>query len=184
MRKCALLSSVRPAALSAEARIVRAASRRNHTKVLKEEAPGEAPAKDADDEHDSSGQRTRSVSINCAAVPGRDELVKPGSARQPEAPLPDLENHRAFRRAPVDEGLLLCRRVRRWMGDPRRDSSGGTGELEAWDDLHDAGRREPPVRSTSAPPRGLDGGDVDLLHRHHRLESTLCLIATCRKRVG
>src|ERR1700741_4310189 len=34
---------------------------------------------------------------------------------------------------------------------------------------------------TSASPRCLDGGDVDLLHRHHRLEGTLCLIATNRK---
>ena len=38
--------------------------------------------------------------------------------------------------------------------------------------------------STSAPPRCLDGGDVDLPHCHHRLESTLCLTATGRKRVG
>ena len=37
---------------------------------------------------------------------------------------------------------------------------------------------------TSASPRCLDGGDVDLLHRHHRLEGTLCLIATSRKRIG
>jgi hypothetical protein len=37
---------------------------------------------------------------------------------------------------------------------------------------------------TSAPPRGLDGGDVDFLHRHHRLEGALCLTATSRKRVG
>src|SRR5215211_279679 len=36
----------------------------------------------------------------------------------------------------------------------------------------------------SAPPRCLDRGDVDLLHRHHRLERTLCLVATRRKRVG
>ena len=36
----------------------------------------------------------------------------------------------------------------------------------------------------SAPPRCLDGGDVDLLHRHHRLEGTLCLTATSRKRLG
>src|SRR5688500_9170108 len=41
-----------------------------------------------------------------------------------------------------------------------------------------------PVVSTSAPPRGLDGGDVDLLHRHHRLEGTLCLTATGGKRIG
>ena len=33
-------------------------------------------------------------------------------------------------------------------------------------------------------PRYLDGGDVDLLHRHHRRECTLCLIATSRKRIG
>ena len=37
---------------------------------------------------------------------------------------------------------------------------------------------------TSASPRGLDRGDVDLLHRHHRLEGTLCLAATSRKRIG
>jgi hypothetical protein len=37
---------------------------------------------------------------------------------------------------------------------------------------------------TSAPPRCLDGGDVDLLHRHHRLEGTLCLTAAGRKRIG
>src|SRR5438046_3592917 len=37
---------------------------------------------------------------------------------------------------------------------------------------------------TSASLRGLDGGDVDLLHRHHRLEGTLCLTATSGKRLG
>src|SRR5688572_22378389 len=41
-----------------------------------------------------------------------------------------------------------------------------------------------PVVSTSAPPRRLDGGDVDLLHRHHRLEGTRCLTSTSRKRLG
>jgi hypothetical protein len=37
---------------------------------------------------------------------------------------------------------------------------------------------------TSASPRCLDGGNVDLLHRHHRLEGTLGLTATRRKRIG
>ncbi len=37
---------------------------------------------------------------------------------------------------------------------------------------------------TSASPRCLDGGDVDLLHRHHRLEGTLCLTPTSGKRIG
>ncbi len=37
---------------------------------------------------------------------------------------------------------------------------------------------------TSTSPRCLDGGDVDLLHRHHRLEVTLCLTATSRHRIG
>jgi hypothetical protein len=37
---------------------------------------------------------------------------------------------------------------------------------------------------TSASPRCLDGGDVDLLHCHHRLEGALCLTATSRKRIG
>ena len=46
------------------------------------------------------------------------------------------------------------------------------------------GRNKQPVVSTSAAPRGLDGGDVDLLHRHHRREGTLCLTAASRKRVG
>jgi phosphate:Na+ symporter len=41
-----------------------------------------------------------------------------------------------------------------------------------------------PVVSTSAAPRRLDGGDVDLLHRHHRLESALGLSATRRKRLS
>src|ERR1700736_1717355 len=36
----------------------------------------------------------------------------------------------------------------------------------------------------SSAPRCLDGGDVDLLHRHHRPEGTLCLTATSRKRIG
>jgi hypothetical protein len=36
----------------------------------------------------------------------------------------------------------------------------------------------------SASPRRLNGGDVDLLHRHHRLESAFCLTATRRKRIG
>ena len=37
---------------------------------------------------------------------------------------------------------------------------------------------------TSASARCLDGGDVDLLHRHHRLEGTLGLTANSRKRPG
>jgi hypothetical protein len=37
---------------------------------------------------------------------------------------------------------------------------------------------------TSASPRCLDRGDVDLLHRHHRLEGTLCLTAASGKRIG
>jgi len=40
------------------------------------------------------------------------------------------------------------------------------------------------IPAPSASPRCLYGGDVDLLHRHHRLEGTLCLIATNRKRIG
>src|SRR5947207_9961273 len=39
-------------------------------------------------------------------------------------------------------------------------------------------------RLQSPPPRRLDRGNVDLLHRHHRFEGALCLIATCRERVG
>ena len=36
----------------------------------------------------------------------------------------------------------------------------------------------------SASPCCLDGGNVDLLHGHHRLESTLGLTATSRERIG
>src|SRR5262245_31669736 len=35
---------------------------------------------------------------------------------------------------------------------------------------------------TSSAPRCLDSGDVDLRHRHHRIEDTLCLAAASRKR--
>ena len=38
--------------------------------------------------------------------------------------------------------------------------------------------------STSASPRCLDGGDVDLRHRHHRLKGALCLNTASRKRIG
>src|SRR5688500_965442 len=34
-----------------------------------------------------------------------------------------------------------------------------------------------------APPRCLDGGNVDFLHRHHRFEGAFCLIAAGRPRV-
>ena len=44
----------------------------------------------------------------------------------------------------------------------------------------DPGRRP----GASASPRRLDGGDVDILHRHHRREGTLCLTAASRKRIG
>jgi hypothetical protein len=37
---------------------------------------------------------------------------------------------------------------------------------------------------TSASPRCIDAGNVDLLHRHHRVEGTLCLTATSCKRIG
>jgi len=37
---------------------------------------------------------------------------------------------------------------------------------------------------TSAAPRGLDRGDVDLLHAHHRVECALCFIAAGRQRLG
>src|SRR6266498_3050758 len=36
----------------------------------------------------------------------------------------------------------------------------------------------------SATPRGLDRGDVDLLHGHQRLESAPCFLTPCRERFG
>src|SRR5262249_24595696 len=36
----------------------------------------------------------------------------------------------------------------------------------------------------SAAPSCFDGGDVDLPHRHHRVEGTLCLTAPSCKRIG
>src|SRR5437764_4085558 len=44
--------------------------------------------------------------------------------------------------------------------------------------------RPRPRRPSSAASRRLDGGDIDLLHRHHRLEGALGLSATDRQRVG
>src|SRR6476646_6542234 len=38
--------------------------------------------------------------------------------------------------------------------------------------------------SGSAAPCGLDLGDVDLLHVHHRLECALCFVAAGRHRLG
>src|SRR5437899_6671871 len=38
--------------------------------------------------------------------------------------------------------------------------------------------------ASSVASRHLDGGDVDLLHRHHRLEGALGLSATGRQRLG
>jgi hypothetical protein len=32
--------------------------------------------------------------------------------------------------------------------------------------------------TTSAAPRGLDRGDVDLLHAHHRIKRPLCFRST------
>ena len=55
---------------------------------------------------------------------------------------------------------------------------------ERWHRDTRATRKITTQKPTSASPRCLDGGDVDLLHRHHRLEGTLCLTATCRKRIG
>src|SRR5262245_43307452 len=40
------------------------------------------------------------------------------------------------------------------------------------------------LRSTSAAPRGLDRGDVNLLHSHHRIKRALCFIAAGRQRFG
>ena len=37
---------------------------------------------------------------------------------------------------------------------------------------------------TSASARCLDRGNVDLLHRHHGIESAFCLTAPGRKRIG
>src|SRR5262249_12553757 len=38
--------------------------------------------------------------------------------------------------------------------------------------------------ATSAPPRRLNGGAVDLLHPHHRIECTLCFVAASGQRLG
>src|SRR3954465_10599441 len=50
----------------------------------------------------------------------------------------------------------------------------------------EAADNPPPSRSgfTSAPLRRLDGGDVDLLHRHHGVERTLRLRPASGKSLG
>src|ERR1044072_6641585 len=45
-------------------------------------------------------------------------------------------------------------------------------------------RRRRESRQHLPAPRCLDGGDIDLLHRHHRRERTLSLIAAGGERVG
>ena len=40
------------------------------------------------------------------------------------------------------------------------------------------------IGGTSAAPRRLDRGDVDLLHAHHRIKRALCFIAASRQRLG
>jgi hypothetical protein len=57
-------------------------------------------------------------------------------------------------------------------------------ETDSFLPAHNSGRIRTLGVFTSAPPRSLDGGDVDLLHLHHRLEGALCLIATSRERIG
>jgi len=59
-----------------------------------------------------------------------------------------------------------------------------THETDCSRSANDSGRRRTLDVFTSASSRCLDGGDVDLLHRHHRLEDTLCLIATSGERIG
>jgi hypothetical protein len=44
--------------------------------------------------------------------------------------------------------------------------------------------QENPSGPTSASSRGVDGGDVDFLHVHHRLEGAFCLSSTRGKRIG
>jgi len=53
-------------------------------------------------------------------------------------------------------------------------------------DARVVGPDAPTASFISASPGRLDGGkgNVDLLHRHHRLEDPLRLIATSRKRIG
>jgi hypothetical protein len=45
-------------------------------------------------------------------------------------------------------------------------------------------RKERIVVFTSAAPRCFNRGNVDLLHRHHRLKRALCLAATSPQRLG
>jgi hypothetical protein len=56
-------------------------------------------------------------------------------------------------------------------GVPRRDA----GKRDRWN-CHRLGTTHTGSRAL-APPRGFDGGDVDLLHRHNRFERTLRLRA-------
>ena len=59
-----------------------------------------------------------------------------------------------------------------------------TQETDGFRPAYDSGRIRKLGVFTSASPGCLDGGDVDLLHRHHRLEGALCLITASRQRIG
>jgi len=82
--------------------------------------------------------------------------------------------HSASRLSPISLGVLTCS-VTEDGASPWGRSPGpkkGCFTVSAIGDWH------------LASPGGLDGGDVDLLHRHHRLEGTLGLIAAGGERIG
>jgi len=66
------------------------------------------------------------------------------------------------------------------VGAAARVCPGNANALDAIDRQSDGTT----AASTSGTPRCLDGGDVDLLHRHHCREGALRLAATSRKRLG
>ena len=82
------------------------------------------------------------------------------------------------------------RRSRKWSGRRAAQLAEGRPWTTTSEQRARSARRSrarPSIRITrtaapaSAPPRCLDGGDVDLLHRHHRLERALRLGAAGRK---
>jgi len=89
----------------------------------------------------------------------------------------DDRGRQSGRSVPCDAEVDVARRITDDQSDGRRRAPGAGVDSRA-------AQMAQPVVSASAPPRCLDGGDVDLLHRHHRLEGTLCLTATSRKRLG
>jgi hypothetical protein len=115
-------------------------------------------------------------------------LFEPGDERTCPFEVP-RRNHRHGRTTRARCRVSRDRGSSMWDARARPTRAGraigivGDWEVNFWM-ARDPGRIRRVGVFTSASPRCLDGGDVDLPHCHHRLEGTLCLTASSRQRIG